>query len=1725
MTEEALYHGFVDRVLAQVESTSRVDFTAKRQKLTEAIGEVRNARDDDVTAAHKTAVGRYVMGEDDQTYAQSGLAVLWTTSTFENNSNGIPLAPDALYSPGEVTNGIRQGLVAALKQEQQTLKAKGAGQLRTLMPMLLSVMKVMGVEDIDIVAEHFTTFAEGLSSDATDEQKAAYAEIEGSLINLLRAIRDRLSQEGNDGVSGLILQAIAEGGSESREERDRLQAEVTRLTGQIATLQANMTHVRGQLAAKRATNLALHRQMDDCTATVNRLLGLVRVVLDVGDISEVNDAFIAQFNELVAGYRREIEEIGRLRTEAGEQQERIDDLGRQLTAQTDQSRRQRQAQRVAAEAALQVKLREQTATFNRQMEALTSSHGAEIARLVTRLNTEYNTRRAEMASRHQDELATLAAEHAETIAELRRELESAQEGGTATETELSGLRAQIVELQSAHASEIATLQAEHAAALELAAGAQARVEGRLGEANRALGQMEAGNRTLQDEIATLRQSLATLQASTQQEASRLQGLIDRTAGELAAKEQELQERNASLQTEIGGLRRDLQTSETSAQREAVRLQGLLSQKEQQLQERTRQNAALEAQINQLKGVITESEAKMTTLQQTVTTLQNEALALEQRASALARAELDASAAKALFEQKTQELEEQLAQLQRDRTSFDQQKEAAAAQLQQERVQMNEQQRTDAAQLQRDRVAMTATVTESRDEAQRARIAMEAANEAVRKMREELQQAEEKAEREFEAQTRRDLETEIARLEAQQRALKAEIIELESRTGASTSSGTGGNTSASAGPGANVSSAHVQGNAPSAAGASTSGIMNWWPGSKSAKPEDDKPEDDKPEWTELVEQFKGRMEALDTELEKLRDRLQEVKLAIEKAEQRPNANPDEDDAYVIEQSDEQIELLPNQINAKRKVSKPIVSDEGQEEEYDPDLTMPPSTKEPPTPKGSRDETPPPSMTGPQLMQWQQSQQPEQPQQPEQQGWYDWTKEKLFGTSYEDYAVLRGLVGQRGPLGSAAPDFIHHDRQLTYALPSMDVLERAMPRIRAAMAVPAPGLDASKPKAEERALHAALARFDAKNGALPNKSTPAPSPEAVAGALAALGNDFAITGTRPAHQNDARGGVERVHEVRWLPRGPHGRKMAKVAALEHAAARCWQVARETDTLEDEREELKNAAMSLKLAQLAPLYELHQAAMHDPESIAMTRPVSATGSRLVTRPCASVRGVLSYPLLGGLHEAKAEMQDLGPVEEAQSNATTKQAMMVNAHATFRLRTAAKRRQVCDVPAIFASPTMDELGSVVIAPSVAGTAAEITGASFDSVSDRIRPEDLLPHSFVAIVNRALLLVLSMSEEEGSGASLEMTDLLTGAPSPGDSAHNRREALWMQFRRNVGIAHDRLWVFVRTMSGCIGGDINEIIVMADEQALKTAKDISEQRTMIAKRVADTQAKIVETVVASMLKNSTLIIDKERTDDQTDHFVVIDNDARKQLRDLASGESGRPFFDASVTMRNMLGDDGAEKTKLVDILSGLSGIGQQIQTSLEQSMLANVASSSASLQELSHPSNSYFVSMRADAVSAIRVAHERLNVELSGIGVSRVSLWDCVEGGCATLTTRFAEVAGYLLVQARASTGVSAMYVSQLAIHTNAKQARIAMARLTSAAAVYSRRVGALNIQRNADYGALYTERNARLATGENITDAMIGQSVLGMPRQQPNRPYPDLSGWAFMPGGPFRRR
>jgi hypothetical protein len=325
-------------------------------------------------------------------------------------------------------------------------------------------------------------------------------------------------------------------------------------------------------------------------------------------------------------------------------------------------------------------------------------------------------------------------------------------------------------------------------------------------------------------------------------------------------------------------------------------------------------------------------------------------------------------------------------------------------------------------------------------------------------------------------------------------------------------------------------------------------------------------------------------------------------------------------------------------------------------------------------------------------------------------------------------------------------------------------------------------------------------------------------------------------------------------------------------------------------------------------------------------------------------------------------------------------------------------------------------------------------------------------------------------------------------------SAAERREGLWSEFRRNVAISQDRLWVFVRLMSGCVGGDVNDVITMADEATLKATKAIQDQRVAIAKRVSDMQAKIVETIVGSIARESKLTMDKNGDDE----FVVIDGAARQQLNDLASGESGRPFFEANVAVRNLQDPNNPSnrKTKLSHLLHSLANVGNQLQESLETT-LTQPGAASASLTELSHPANCYFVSMRTDASAAIRVAHERLNVELGVRGAGRrISLWELVEGGCTTLTTRFAEFAGYVLVQARSSTGVSALYISQQAIQTNAYQARIGLDKLVRIATIYAQSVSGPEFVRPDSMAA----RSEAMNAGAGVQDVAIGH-LLGNPR------------------------
>ena len=330
-------------------------------------------------------------------------------------------------------------------------------------------------------------------------------------------------------------------------------------------------------------------------------------------------------------------------------------------------------------------------------------------------------------------------------------------------------------------------------------------------------------------------------------------------------------------------------------------------------------------------------------------------------------------------------------------------------------------------------------------------------------------------------------------------------------------------------------------------------------------------------------------------------------------------------------------------------------------------------------------------------------------------------------------------------------------------------------------------------------------------------------------------------------------------------------------------------------------------------------------------------------------------------------------------------------------------------------------------------------------------------------------------------------------AKEAADAAENnpaiqRRAGLWTEFMRSLAIGHDPLWVFVKTLSGFLGEDINSVITMADDAAIRASRAIQQQKLAIAKRVSETQARIVETIVTALAKDSRLAFDKN----SAGALVVVDNETRAQLKELASGTSGRPFFEASQALTALRAGDPSKQTTLEALLNDVTNAGHAIQRQLIENMagLTDASTSGfgagmASLAELSQPHNSFFVNMKPDVVAALKSAHDKLGVEMAFQGVREIKLWELVEGGCDDLSMRFAETTALVLAQLRASGGVNAMYVPKHAIETNALQARMSMTKLSNLAAAYATRVSAPSPPTGGGDGI--AARNAQVASAQKV--------------------------------------
>lgn len=575
------------------------------------------------------------------------------------------------------------------------------------------------------------------------------------------------------------------------------------------------------------------------------------------------------------------------------------------------------------------------------------------------------------------------------------------------------------------------------------------------------------------------------------------------------------------------------------------------------------------------------------------------------------------------------------------------------------------------------------------------------------------------------------------------------------------------------------------------------------------------------------------------------------------------------------------------------------------------------------------------------------------------------------------------------------------------------------------------------------------------------------------------ELTVVEKRPAPTGG--GELENTMPVRWRPKDGYAEAQARVAIMEHAIERL----REEIELGVMDTNLKRAAFQVKgackLRQLEDIRKLAKGISLLAESAdACVSWKAKSGKMFYTRPSKKVYTSSSTTKVRIPYDAGV--------------------VLVNVLATTRAASAAPRsledewgdRQFdggvhfddwlvkYNNRAIFlkyiSQPALDELqarmesvdASFKTAPSMYMTVDAkhtLSYSRFDVGPTSWIPQthlqehnayDLSTETLAAYFREGIELCAYIDDHSGASEAVPMsasTHAALGAP-PTQTIEGVRKTLWQDTLREIAISNDKLWIFVRTLSGAMGEDASTVLTQADEATHRAQKALEMQRKGIADKVATFYSKLVETVVAGVMRTSkleALPFREAGTSIGGEELFVMDSEFAKDIRALASGESGRPFFEANVAIQQVLNNKNGEKTSLATLISSFTPIVSEMHRSLNSELLHSTTAT-IGFETVATPRNAYHVSLRQDVVTAIRISLDRLHHELRQ---RRPSLWELVEGASSHLSLRFAELCAHVLVSTRASSGTSSLYVSSTQVATNALQTRVALGRLVSESRAY----------------------------------------------------------------------
>jgi len=315
---------------------------------------------------------------------------------------------------------------------------------------------------------------------------------------------------------------------------------------------------------------------------------------------------------------------------------------------------------------------------------------------------------------------------------------------------------------------------------------------------------------------------------------------------------------------------------------------------------------------------------------------------------------------------------------------------------------------------------------------------------------------------------------------------------------------------------------------------------------------------------------------------------------------------------------------------------------------------------------------------------------------------------------------------------------------------------------------------------------------------------------------------------------------------------------------------------------------------------------------------------------------------------------------------------------------------------------------------------------------------------------------------EEDAIKNMQAKDASAPALGPSDLdkvARGRREAVWDDALREACISGDRLYAFVRQLSGTISENVDAICQIDEGMLVRQQAQIRERRTRASEQAAREHMQLVRNVFSSVLRESGLTLGIAKEGGDIGELKVVSNTLRKQASQLADkGSASEGFFSNAVRLENLL-EQGTGEMKLRDLFAQLREAGVALQEAAMQAQTQDgLSGNGPSLDFLSAPRNSLILRYKPEALAAMRQGFDIFHREMRtqhGRMHRAITAYELIEGKDEALCSAFATFAAHMLVNSRMYSSATAMYVAAWPAAANAQQLKISLQRLVRVAVEY----------------------------------------------------------------------